>query len=55
MDVDGAVWGLVQGGRTALPHDDSCGTVSEGRSLYFGSTSGLRMLETVDLDLRDAR
>ncbi|XP_033646479.1 reelin-like isoform X1 [Asterias rubens] len=54
VDVDGAVWGLVQGGRTALPHDDSCGTVSEGRSLYFGSTSGLRMLETVDLDLRDA-
>ena len=48
-----SVWNLVQGGRVASP-SEGCGILSEGGSLYF-SGHGLRVAETVDLDLRDAR
>ena len=55
--TDGAyntsLWSNVQGGTVAMAIE-GCGEVSEGWSLYF-SGRGLRMAETVDMDLRDAR
>ena len=53
-ELDSTVWGLVQGGSVTSPPYPSCGTVSEGWSLYFNG-SGFRVAETVDFDLRDAR
>ncbi|XP_022095907.1 reelin-like [Acanthaster planci] len=50
-DLDSSAWNLVQGGSITMSQD--CGTVREGWSLYF-SGPGLRVAETVDLDLRDA-
>ncbi|XP_038061332.1 reelin-like [Patiria miniata] len=50
-DLDSSAWDLVQGGRITTTQD--CGTVREGWSLYL-SGLGLRLAETMDLDLRDA-
>ena len=52
--IDYSNWAFIQGGQTNGNRLMSCGILSEGRSLYFNQPV-LRLAETVDLDLRNAR
>ncbi|XP_071961497.1 reelin-like [Antedon mediterranea] len=52
--IDYDNWAFIQGGRTIASQHKSCGILSEGRSLYFNQPV-LRLAETIDLDLRNAR